>query len=72
LLLVNRKIMWKYKKEVIESKDIEPKDLVKEMDKLGSEGWEVFSLTEKVEQYQKYGDLVTIVYYTLYMKKRVE
>ena len=64
--------MWEYRKEVIESKDIEPKDIVREMDKFGSEGWEVFSLTEEVEQYQRYGDLVTTIYYTLYMKKRVE
>ena len=42
--------MWEYRKEVIESKDIEPKDIVKEMDIFGSEGWEVFSLTEKIEQ----------------------
>ena len=64
--------MWEYRKEVIESKDIEPKDIVREMDKFGSEGQEVFSLTEEVEQYQRYGDLVTTIYYTLYMKKRVE
>jgi len=42
------------------------------MDKFGSDGWEVFSLTEKVEQYTIYGDLVVTIYYTLYMKKRVE
>jgi hypothetical protein len=64
--------MWEYRKEVIESKDVEPKDIVKEMNKFGSGGWEVFSLTEKVEQYQMYRDLVTTIYYTLYMKKRVE
>ena len=64
--------MWEYRKEVIVSKDIEPKDIVREMDKFGSEGQEVFSLTEEVEQYQRYGDLVTTIYYTLYMKKRVE
>jgi hypothetical protein len=63
---------WEYRKETIESKDVEPKDIVKEMDKFGSEGWEVFSLTEKTEQYTRYGDLVTTIYYTLYMKKRVE
>lgn len=34
--------MWEYRKEVIESKDIEPKVIVKEMDKFGLEGWEVF------------------------------
>ena len=27
---------------------------------------------EKTEQYTRYGDLVTTIYYTLYMKKRVE
>lgn len=64
--------MWEYRKEVIEIKDIEPKNVIKEMNKFGSEGWEVFSLTEKEEQYQRYGDLVKTIYYTLYMKKRVE
>lgn len=63
--------MWEYRKEVIESKDIEPKDIIKEMDKFGLDGWEIFSLTEKVVQYTCYGDLVTTIYYTLYMKKPI-
>ena len=64
--------MWEYKKEIIESKDIDPKDIIKEMDKFGSDGWEVFSLTERIDQYQRYGDLVTTIYYTLYMKKLIK
>jgi len=64
--------VWEYKKEIIESKDIEPKDIIKEMDKFGSDGWEVFSLTERIDQYQRYGDLVTTIYYTLYMKKLIK
>ena len=31
--------MWEYRKEVIESKDIESKDIVKEMDKFGGFGF---------------------------------
>jgi hypothetical protein len=42
------------------------------MDKFGSDGWEVFSLTERIDQYQRYGDLVTTIYYTLYMKKLIK
>jgi hypothetical protein len=64
--------VWEYKKEIIESKDIDPKDIIKEMDKFGSDGWEVFSLTERIDQYQRYGDLVTTIYYTLYMKKLIK
>jgi hypothetical protein len=64
--------MWEYRKEIIESKDIEPKDIIKEMNKFGLEGWEIIFLSEKVEQNHRYGDLVTTIYYTFYMKKPIQ
>lgn len=64
--------MWEYRKEIVESKDVEPKDIVLEMDRMGEDGWEVFSLTESTEVRERYGDKEKTTYYTLYMKKRVE
>jgi len=64
--------MWEYMKVEIESLDIEPKDIVEEMDKLGADGWEVFSLTEWETKRDRYGDIERTTHYKLYMKKRVE
>ena len=64
--------MWEYMKIEIESLDVEPKDIIEEMDKLGADGWEVFSLTEWDTQIDRYGDIERTTYYKLYMKKRVE
>ena len=57
--------MWIYKKTIIRISDIEEDDIITEMNKLGAEGWEIFSITEKVEV-RKY---CQVTYYTLYMKK---
>ena len=64
--------MWEYMKIEIEILDVEPKDIIEEMDKLGADGWEVFSLTEWDTQIDRYGDIERTTYYKLYMKKRVE
>lgn len=60
--------MWKYRKEVIESDDTDPIDIVQIMDELSEDGWETFSIDERSESHQTFGGKVTTTYYTLYMK----
>ena len=72
-LLANRKIMWEYQKQIIEIKDPSDYEIVSEMDKFGQEGWEIFSITEKVvEEWKTYGEPHKTVEYTMYMKKLAE
>ena len=65
--------MWEYQKQIIEIKDPRDYEIVSEMDKFGQEGWEIFSITEKVvEEWKIYGELHKIVEYIMYMKKLAE
>lgn len=67
------KIMWEYKKQIIEIKDPSDYEIVSEMDKFGQDGWGIFSITEKVvEEYETYGEPHKTVKYTMYMKKLAE
>ena len=72
-LLANRKIMWEYKKQIIVIKDPSDYEIEYEMNKFGQEGWEIFSITEKVvEEWKIYGEPHKTVEYTMYMKKLAE
>jgi hypothetical protein len=43
------------------------------MNKFGQDGWEIFSIKEKVvEEWKTYGEQHKTVEYTMYMKKLVE
>jgi len=65
--------MWEYQKQIIEIKDPSDYEIVSEMDKFGQDGWEIFSITEKVvEEWKTYGEPHKTVEYTMYMKKLAE
>lgn len=62
--------MWKYQKEIIEIRNPKGFEIINQMNKIGEDGWEIFSITEKVvEEWKVYGEKHEIVQYTLYMKK---
>ena len=65
--------MWEYQKQIIGLKDPSDYEIVSEMDKFGQEGWEIFSITEKVvEEWKIFGETHKTVEYTMYMKKLAE
>ncbi len=64
--------MWIYQKQIKEFKDPSGDTIISEMNDFGQEGWEIFSISERIiEQWMTYGYPHKIVEYTLYMKKQI-
>ncbi len=62
--------MWEYKKRIISIEDPSDYEIVSEMNKLGQDRWEIFSMTEKViESWERFGESHKIVEYEMYMKR---
>jgi hypothetical protein len=69
----NNNNMWQYQIETIGIKNPTNESLSSSMNLFGEEGWEIFSLTQRiVEQWNNYGVETKIIEFTLYMKRKVE